>query len=166
MTENWCRITSFTFSFQFLIWALIFDVQTNYLRFVKKSSFAGKIYICQWYICHAWFVRTYCLFTVWWWVKQIEMISKISVTFYTILWCVVKDQIPTYLIPMERCFLMKKPTLMVKKEAYSISFSLIIIKKKYCVSPCITMLYITFQYGWEQVLIQRILLGFEAILEK
>ena len=29
-----------------------------------------------------------------------------------------------------------------------------------------TMLYINFQYGWELVLIQRIYIGFEAILEK
>ena len=28
------------------------------------------------------------------------------------------------------------------------------------------MLYLIFQYGWKQVLIQRILIGFEAILEK
>ena len=28
------------------------------------------------------------------------------------------------------------------------------------------MLYIIFQYGWEPVLIQRLLIGFEATLEK
>ena len=28
-----------------------------------------------------------------------------------------------------------------------------------------TMIYMIFQYGWESVLIQRILIGFEAILE-
>ena len=30
---------------------------------------------------------------------------------------------------------------------------------------CNTMLYMIFQYGWEPVLIHRILIGFEAILE-
>ena len=32
--------------------------------------------------------------------------------------------------------------------------------------PCNTMLYMIFQFDWEPVLIQRILIGFEAILKK